>query len=123
MKYKPYQEIHAYRGKMKEQELQMHTGKKKNTSKHSSTLAAHSSSNTVYSKNTNIYITHGNLNSGKTQDRQGGCYSKGLSLITGLAAWTSCALGLSAVPCVRQVHLHATPLAKAAAVGGKAAKR
>lgn len=56
MEYKPYQEIHAYRGKMKEQELQMHTGKK-NTSKHSSTLAAHSSSNTVYSKNTNIYHT------------------------------------------------------------------
>lgn len=115
MKYKPYQEIHAYRGKMKEQELQMHTGKKKKPKKtqvNIPLLLLPTVLQTLCIARTQIYITHGNLNSGKTQDRQGGCYSKGLSLITGLAAWTSCALGLSAVPCVRQVHLHATPLAR-----------
>lgn len=100
---------------MKEQELQMHTEKKKKKEKTQVNIPLRllpTVLQTLCIARTQIYITHGNLNSGKTRDRQGGCYSKGLSLITGLAAWTSCALGLSAVPCVRQVHLHATPLAR-----------
>lgn len=78
---------------------------------------------TLYIARTQTYITHGNLNSGKTLDRQAGCYSKALSLITGLTAWTSYTLVFLVVPCVHQVRLHAIPLATLRQEAEKTAKR
>lgn len=61
MKYKPYQEIHAYRGKMKEQELQMHTGKKtkkKKTQVNIPLLLLPAVLQTLCIARTQIYISH-----------------------------------------------------------------
>lgn len=89
----------------------MHTEKNKKTQVNISLCLLPTVLQTLYIARTQTYITHGNLNCGKTLDRQAGCYSKGLQLITGLAVWTSCTLVYLVVPCLHQVHLDAIPLA------------
>lgn len=111
---------HIWDGGMQEQ--QVHTKNSKKAWVNISVLLLPTVLQTLCIARTQTYITHGSLNSGKTLDRQAGCYSKGLSLITGLAVWASCTLVFSVVPCVRQVHLHAIPLATAVARGGKDGK-